>query len=287
MPRIDDIFRSLRHTSGGGSGGGSGGRSGARSGGRGGLMPFITGGFPSPEVTAAVLPELQRAGASIVEIGFPFSDPIADGPVIASSMHEVLERGGTPRDIFDAVREVRSSISIGLVAMVSQSIVQRMGVDRFLGDAAGAGFDGLIVPDADLAEAGSLARAATSRGMTFSMLVAPTTSADRLGRIVQLCSGFVYLLARVGITGERGNFAAARLADRVAEVRALGRALGELPVAVGFGISTAEHVRAVVEVADAAIVGSALVRRMAEASDPVAAAGEFVRSLAAGLDGPG
>lgn len=264
MSRIDHLFADLRAT------------------GRTALMPFITGGYPSLDVTRRVLPALEKAGALIVEIGFPFSDPIADGPVIAASMHEALLSGVTPAALFDVVKSVRPALSIGLVAMVSASIIFRMGERAFIKRAAASGFDGLIIPDADTVDgrggpAASLAEAATRAGLSCSFLIAPTSTERRIAEIVSLCSGFVYVLARTGLTGEQ------REAPEVAERIGLIRRHSTLPIAVGFGISTAAHVAEVTRHADAAIVGSALVRRMGEAKDPVAAASGFVRELARGL----
>jgi tryptophan synthase alpha chain len=259
MSRIDDIFREHRAA------------------GRTALMPFLTAGYPSIEVTARAIPALGEAGASIAELGVPFSDPIADGPVIAESMHQALLRGVTPSDVFEVVRCVRKKTQMGLIAMVSHSIVDRMGAARFVSEAADAGFDGLIIPDIDLDAAGDVKMLADERDLSFSLLIAPTTGAQRMEQVVDLCRGFVYVLARVGITGERD--AAPQVAQRVEALRRIT----DLPLAVGFGISAAEHVRAVTESADAAIVGSALVRRMGEADDPVAAARTFVSDLAAGL----
>jgi tryptophan synthase alpha chain len=246
-----------------------------------GLIPYVTGGHPSLEVTAAVLPALEGAlgpGGAIVEIGIPFSDPIADGPVIAAAMHEALEAGVTPPDVFEAVRRLRPASGLGLVAMVSASIVFRMGPDRFVSDAADAGFDGLIVPDVtadgpDDGPADELGKLADRRGLGFTLLVAPATSAARLERIARRCRGFVYVLARAGLTGERETVP--EVADRVAAVRQVT----DLPVAVGFGISRPEHVAGVTAVADAAVVGSALVRRMSGTANPAAAAAEYTRSL--------
>jgi len=264
VTRVDDIFRTLR-----------GANTAA-------IMPFITGGYPTPDATGRVLPALQRAGASIVEVGIPFSDPIADGPVIAASMHSALAAGVTPSGVFQSVRDERCELSIGLVAMVSISIVSRMGVDRFTRDAAASGFDGLIVPDADTSggaagRAGMLSKTASDHGLTCSFLIAPTTSEARIQSIASICTGFIYLLARVGITGERDSIP--DVSDRVALVRQHT----DLPVAVGFGVSSARHVAAITASADAAIVGSALVRRMGQATDPVAEAESFVRDLASGL----
>lgn len=246
------------------------------------LMPFITAGHPSLDITEALLPRLADAGASIIEIGFPFSDPIADGPVIAASMHEALQRGVTPLDILEMVQRIRPRVEAGLVAMLSISILERLGPARFIDDAARAGFDGLIVPDVDTvggsaSPAAELAALCDRHDLSFSLLIAPTTRPDRLRELVALCRGFVYILARVGLTGEQA--AVPEIAARITELRAFT----DLPLAVGFGISRAEHVRAVTREADAAIVGSALVRRLAKASDPVAAGEAFVRELAAGL----
>lgn len=259
MSRIDAIFTAARQE------------------GRTLLMPFVTAGYPSMEMTEAALPVIEKAGASIVELGFPFSDPIADGPTIAASMHDALERGVTPRDVFEMVRRVRPKTQLGLVGMVSESIVDRIGQDAFVKTAADAGLDGLIIPDADVSSAGHLRDLAADHGLSFTLLVAPNTKPDRRKVIVERCTGFVYLLARAGVTGERD--AAPDVAPGVKAVRELT----DVPIAVGFGISRPEHVRAVTEAADAAIVGSALVRRMGEADDAVDAAGRFVKSLAGGL----
>lgn len=245
-------------------------------------MPFVCGGHPEPGATARALPELEAAGASIVEVGIPFSDPIADGPVIAAAMHTALQRGSTPQTVFDEVASVRSGLKIGLVAMVSVSIVHRMGgPDGFVGKAKSAGFDGFIFPDAPLEESAVFAEAAARAGLTASLLISPTTSTRRMEAIAKACTGFVYLLARTGITGERQD------APEVAGMVSAIRQVTDLPIACGFGISTAEHVRAVTKHADAAIVGSALVRRMDAAAsagrDAVSEGGAFCRELAAGL----
>jgi tryptophan synthase alpha chain len=259
MSRIDDIFSSLRMS------------------GRTALMPFLTAGYPSLETTAAALPALEQAGASIVELGIPFSDPIADGPVIAASMHQALLAGVDPYKVFEFVKNARPRTTLGLIAMISFSIVDRIGPGRFVADAADAGIDGLIVPDIDLDAAADMRHLADAYDLAFSLLVAPTTDPERSKRLVELSSGFVYVLARVGITGERD--AAPEIAERVEQLRELT----DLPLAVGFGISRSEHVKAVTEHADAAIVGSALVRRMGEAPDPIVAAGSFTAELATGL----
>lgn len=267
--RIPEIFDDLR-------------RAGRRA-----LMPFICGGYPTLDSMASVLPALERAGASIVEVGIPFSDPIADGPVIAAAMHEAIGRGATPLEVFNRVAAVRDRVRLGLVAMCSVSIIHRMGGAAgpagFCRQAAAAGFDGLIVPDAPLEESGPITAAVRDAGLTCSLLIAPTTPPDRAAAIAKASSGFVYLLARAGITGERSEI------PRIGPMVKVLRGVTDLPIACGFGVSGPEQVRAVVREADAAIVGSALVRRMGEADsrgeDPAATAEAFTRALAAGLDG--
>ena len=246
MSRIDRIFAERRAA------------------GRKALMPFVVAGEPSLDALGPTLQALQAAGSAVVEIGIPFSDPIADGPVIAEAMHRALQRGVTPEATLQAVKAVRPALSLGLVAMVSVSIVDRCGGAAFIGRLADAGFDGVIVPDADLEAVGALFDAAASRDLAFAMLVAPTSGDDRIARLVARCRGFVYLLARAGITGERTD------APEVQELVRRVRAHTDLPLAVGFGISTAAHVKAVWQHADAAIVGSSLVRRMAAADAPKA-----------------
>jgi len=263
MARIEAIFNDKR-------------RRGERA-----LMPFVVGGRPTLEATTALLPKLEQAGASVIEIGIPFSDPIADGPVIASAMHEALTAGVTVKSVLTAVAAARPHTEAGLVAMASVSLAQRAGIETFIGRCKEAGFDGFIFPDAPLEEARPLVEAAKAQGMTASLLVSPTTSPERAARIASMSTGFVYLLARAGITGETQE--APEIAGRV---KALREAT-DLPIACGFGISTPEHVRQVVAHADAAIVGSALVRRLEEADsageDAVAAGEAMCRELASGL----
>lgn len=267
------------------------------------VMPFVCGGFPSPGTTERIVIALGSLGCPAIEIGIPFSDPIADGPVIAAAMHRVLNPTGaggtgstkpatqpaTPKRVFEEVARARAHTTAALIAMVSYSIVVKHGEERFVGDAAAAGFDGFIVPDLPLEESDSLRSLASNAGCSLSLLVAPTTPADRAAQIAQACSGFVYLLARTGITGnaapvstsgeQRGANRDESLAQRVGMLRAVT----SLPIACGFGISTREDVRRVLACADAAIVGSALVRAMDDADargqDPVVAATAYVRGL--------
>ncbi|MFN3165806.1 MAG: tryptophan synthase subunit alpha [Phycisphaeraceae bacterium] len=264
MSRIDSIFNDLRTR-------------GAKA-----LMPFITAGDGGIDALPKVLPALERGGASICEVGIPFSDPIADGPVIQASMTRALGAGTSVEQVFSAVAEARPSLSMGLVAMVSYSIVYRIGLDRFVSDAAKAGFDGFIFPDLPLEESQDARGAAADAGLILSMLIAPTTPIDRAQQIAAASTGFAYVVSRRGITGESSALPA-DLPDRLTKLRDVTDA----PMAVGFGVSSAEQVRDVVAVADAAIVGSAMVRRLNEnPGDPAGEAERFTRELSRGLPKP-
>lgn len=241
------------------------------------LLPFITGGHPTLRATQGMLQGLSDAGASICEVGIPFSDPIADGPVIAGAMHRALTDGTTVDDVLHTISAARSTTELGLVAMVSQSIVHRRGHDAFVRTLAEAGFDGLIVPDIDLDRADALLPTIDELGLSFSLLVAPTTTSRRLPSLLKRCRGFVYLLARAGITGTSSDLTG--LDDRAQQLRQHT----DLPIAAGFGIASPEHVKAVTSCCDGAIVGSALVQRMDESDDPVEAGLAFVSTLAEGL----
>ncbi len=253
-----------------------------RAAGRTALMPFITAGFPDLETTMRLVPALARAGAAVCEIGIPFSDPIADGPVIASSMHEALACGMRLERVLETVRVVRPQTAMGLVAMVSWSIVHRRGAAAFIEACAECGFDSLIFPDLPLEESGQARDLAARAGLACSLLIAPTTPPARAAAIARASTGFVYLLARTGITGVR---------EEAPEIESRVRALREatdLPIACGFGIGSPAAVRAVTQHADAAIVGSAIVQRLASMRDaPAAQRVEaielFVRELASGL----
>lgn len=227
----------------------------SRAAGRLAFMPFITAGDPDLAATQAVLGELGRRGVDLIELGFPYSDPIADGPVIQASYTRALARKLTVPQIFDAVRPVTPT-SPPVLAMVSYALVYRRGADWFLDQAREAGFSGLIVPDLPGDEAADLFQLVQSRGLDLVQLVAPTTPRERVRHILQSCSGFVYCIAVAGTTGERDRVADALLS----QLRWL-RQETELPLAVGFGISQPQHVEPLRELADGVIVGSAIVRQ--------------------------
>lgn len=231
----------------------------ARSG-RKALLPYITGGFPDAATTVAILKRIDPQVCACVEVGIPFSDPIADGPVIQASFATALERGFRLDTLFEALGQARDAIAVPLLAMVSYSVVYRRDPQQFVAQARAAGFDGLIVPDLAFEEAENLARIAQAAECPLVLMVAPTTADDRRARIAALSEPFIYYQSLAGVTGER----TALPADLTQHVQELRRA-AQKPVCVGFGIATAEHVRTVCAVAHGAIVGSAIVRQMNEA----------------------
>ena len=227
--------------------------------GRGALMPFITGGYPVKGMTGDLIRSLVDTGVDAIEVGIPFSDPIADGPVIAESMHCALQGGVTPASVFSEIESVRKDVDIPIVAMVSFSIVVKSGGPQFIRNAAEAGFDGFIIPDCDISGIDSVLEEIDRHDLAFSTLIAPDTSDTRLADITGIAREFLYVLARKGITGESSR--APEITRSIARINAVT----DLPIAAGFGISTPEHVSAVLQCAQGAIVGSALVRALSEA----------------------
>lgn len=252
----------------------------ARRDGRGLVLPFFTAGDPDLATTARLLDAAGAVGVEIAEVGIPFSDPIADGPIIAESMHEALVRGVTPSATFETLAARRDPVRPATVAMVSMSIVHRMGVDVFVAAAANARLAGLIVPDIDLTVAADLTARCDAANLACAYLVAPTTTGERLRRVVSHCRGFVYLLARAGVTGESSGLP--EIAGQVAAIRAIDPSI---PIAAGFGIATPDQVQVALVHADGAIVGSAIVRRIgaerAAQRDPVPAVRDMLASLVA------
>jgi tryptophan synthase alpha chain len=235
------------------------------------FIPFVTAGDPDLDVTVKLVREAAKRGASLIEIGFPYSDPIADGSVIQASYTRALNKGLTIDAIFGAMRAL-NGISVPLVGMVSYSLVHHRGPERFITDAKGAGFSGAIVPDLPVEEADELAKIAAKHDFKLILLVTPTTPRERAQQIAKLSTGFLYCVSVVGITGERSQLPP----DLLEQLRWL-RTQTTLPMCVGFGISTPEHVRTLRDSADGVIVGSALVRRL-EAKKPM---DEIVRDVGA------
>jgi tryptophan synthase alpha chain len=227
--------------------------------GRIGLVPFLPAGFPNLETTSATLMALDAIKPAAIEIGFPFSDPIADGPVIQQAFTAALAHKIKVADIFATTRRLASEISTPLLAMLSYSIIFRYGPEKFFAEARAAGFAGMIIPDLPPPEANKVCGQVRAAGLDTILLVAPTTSPQRRREIAELCSGFVYYLSVSGITGARDQLPA-DLAQNVRELKTLT----DRPICVGFGISKPSHVAALAGVADGAIVGSAIVKRMGE-----------------------
>jgi tryptophan synthase alpha chain len=241
------------------------------------LMPFLMAGDPDLEVTAEVLLSLQENGADMVELGIPYSDPLADGPVIQASAHRALAAGTTPDRVLDMLQSLRGQLTLPVILFTYSNPLLNRGAERFFADAAAAGASGLVIPDLPLEEAERLSPFAAQHQLDLVLLVAPTTPAERMRRIAEASRGFTYLVSVTGVTGERSN-----LEQRVASLVTSLRACCPIPVAVGFGISGPEQVRQVREWgADGAIVGSALVKRMAavDRSTTAAEAGAFCRQL--------
>lgn len=243
-------------------------------------MPFLTAGYPDLETTAALLKDFEARGVRIVELGIPFSDPIADGPTIQASYTDALAGGVTSEKIFNMVRGFRADGgNLALVAMVSYSIVFKHGVESYLADAADAGFDGIIIPDLPLEETADLEPLAASVGLANVMLIAPTTPPERRLEIARHSRGFIYYISIAGITGER-----VRLPEESIQAVAELRTHTDTPVCIGFGVSNAETVAHVCEVADGAIVGSAIIHRITDAKDAprdelIGKVGDFVSEL--------
>jgi tryptophan synthase alpha chain len=242
------------------------------------LMPFIPAGYPTLEASAAAILAASGAGAGLVEVGIPFSDPIADGPVIQEAFTHALARRTKPTDVLAMVRDIRAETSAALVAMVSYSIVFRRGVAAFADECVTAGFDGIIIPDLPSGEADRVCPLLVSAGLDTVLLAAPSTPPERRARIAELSSGFVYYLSVAGITGARDQLPE----GLIAQIDAF-RGLTNRPVCVGFGLSRREHLDLLRGHADGAIVGSALVRRMRSGGDSpgavAAATTDFCREL--------
>jgi len=241
------------------------------------FMPFVTAGDPDVRTTAALIRELDARGVDLIEIGFPYSDPIADGPVIQASYTRALQRGVHVDDIFAAVQSVAvgdDAVSCPLVAMVAFAIIFRYGPQKFLQRAKDAGFAGLIVPDLPGDEAAEFFAASQEAGLDLIQLVAPTTPPGRVERILSHCSGFVYCVSVAGTTGVRDELPQA-LRGQLSALRDKT----DLPLAVGFGISKPEQIDALRGAADGVIVGSAIVRQVESISEEGKSTADVVDSI--------
>jgi len=220
-----------------------------------GLIAFLTAGDPSPLRTPALVAAMVRGGADLIELGVPFSDPIADGPVIQRAGERALQAGTTLAAVLEIARQIRATSEVPLLLFTYLNPVLRYGLERLAADAAAAGIDGCLLTDASVEEAETYVEAMHRHGLDTVFLAAPTSTPRRLDLVAKYSTGFVYLVSRTGVTGERNSLSGS-LEPLVESVRKAT----SLPLAVGFGISTPEQVRQVGVLADAAVVGSAFVR---------------------------
>jgi tryptophan synthase alpha chain len=259
MSRIRETFASLKHL------------------GRGGFIPFIVAGDPDLATTELLLIELAAAGADIIELGVPFSDPVADGETIQRASERALRKGVTLRDALVCVARAKQHINVPIVLFSYFNPLLKFGEERLANEARQAGVDAILVTDLIPEEAQTWTQTLVQCKLDPIFLVAPTTSDSRLKQIARQACGFIYAVSRAGVTGARGEMPgdAKHLVKHV-------RAVSDLPVAVGFGISTPEQVRQIWRFADAAVIGSAIVNeieKLADSPELVSRIGEFARSL--------
>lgn len=244
MSAVDRVFKNLRTA------------------GQKAFIPFVTAGDPDLKFTADILGELAQRGSSLSEVGIPYSDPIADGPVIQDSYTRALGRKIKVADILATLGGAAKKSTTPLLTMVSYAVIHRYGVSRYVRESQAAGLAGMIVPDLLVEESEGLAAVCRDADISLIQLITPTTSQQRAQRIAQSATGFIYYVSVTGITGERRELPQ-ELIDRLGWLREQT----PVPVCVGFGISTPEHVRQLAPVADGVIVGSAIVRRIAAGLD--------------------
>ena len=223
--------------------------------GRKGLIAYLTAGDPAPDRTAGLVEALVRGGADLIELGVPFSDPIADGPVIQRAGERALKAGTTLGSVLDIAAEIRRRSEVPLLLFTYLNPVLRYGLERLAADAARQGIDGCLLTDASVDEAQDYAAVMHRHGLDTVFLAAPTSTPRRLELVARYSTGFIYLVSRTGVTGERE-----RLSDSVAPMVRAVRAVTDLPLAVGFGISRPEHVAELARQVEAVVVGSAFVR---------------------------
>ena len=248
------------------------------------LIPFITAGDPDLETTAKALQVLDRSGADIIELGVPYSDPLADGPVIQAAATRALERGTTLEQVLEMLKGISPSLRSPIILFTYYNPILHRGVDKFLGQIKDAGVAGLVVPDLPLEESAGLIKPAAQMGIDLTLLVAPTSSPERIEAIARASQGFIYLVSVTGVTGMR-----TQLQTRVGELLQQIRHVTDKPIGVGFGISEPEQAGQVKAWgADAAIVGSAMVKRLAEGTPEqgLDAIAQFCQSLKTAIRNP-
>ncbi|MDZ8086795.1 MAG: tryptophan synthase subunit alpha [Nostoc sp. DedQUE12b] len=263
MTAISDCFKTLGHN------------------GECALIPFITAGDPDLETTAKALQVLDRSGADIIELGIPYSDPLADGPVIQAAATRALQRGTKLEQVLEMLQGITPKLRSPIVLFIYYNSILHRGIEKFLQQIAAAGVAGLVVPDLPLEEAAGLLQAASEKGIDVILLIAPTSSAKRIEAIARSSLGFIYLVSVTGVTGVRSQ-----LENRVSDLLQQIRSVTDKPIGVGFGISEATQACQVKEWgADAAIVGSAFVKRLAEGTPDqgLSAIAQFCQSLKAAI----
>jgi tryptophan synthase alpha chain len=242
------------------------------------LIAYITAGDPSPERTPGIVAALERGGADLIELGVPFSDPIADGPVIQAGAERALKAGTTLPKVLELARTIRKTSEIPLLLFTYLNPAMRYGFERLGRDAKASGIDGCLLTDLSVEEAEPYVKSMRAAGLDTVFLAAPTSTPQRLKLVAQYSTGFVYLVSRTGVTGGR-----AALSDLLQPLITATRAVTNLPLAAGFGISTPDQAGAVAKIADGVVVGSALVRLIADhASD--AQIESFTRALRNGME---
>ena len=260
MPtRIENLFRALQTER------------------RAALIAYITAGDPAPERTPAIVAALERGGADLIELGVPFSDPIADGPVIQAGAERALKAGTTLPKVLEIARVIRKTSDIPLLLFTYLNPAMRYGFEKLGRDAQAAGIDGCLLTDLSVEEAAPYVKSMRAAGLDTVFLAAPTSTPRRLKLVAQYSTGFIYLVSRTGVTGER-----TALSNALGPLIASTRAVSKLPLAAGFGISTPEQAGVVAKIADGVVVGSALVRLIGDGATD-AQIEDFARSLRKGM----
>ncbi|MBF6612299.1 MAG: tryptophan synthase subunit alpha [Chloroflexi bacterium] len=240
------------------------------------LVPYLTVGYPSLAVTRQLVPVIARQGADLIELGVPFSDPMADGATVQRASHAALENGVSLQDCLSVAAEARRANEVPLLFMSYYNPIFRYGVEKLAVDCASSGVDGLIVPDLPPEEAGDLKAACEAAGIDLIFLIAPTSTDGRIKKVAEMASGFIYCVSLTGVTGARSL-----LSEDVDSLIARVRRYSHLPLVVGFGISTPEQVAQVIKSADGAVVGSALINLIESLPEDeiIGGVGEYVRGL--------
>jgi len=243
------------------------------------LIPFVVAGDPDLETTLKIIQTLARDGADLIELGVPFSDPIADGPVNQRAAQRALAAGVSLADVLGLVRRARADVHQPIVLLSYYNPILQYGLTRFCADASSAGVDGVVIPDLPPDESEELMTTARPHGLDVIFLLAPTSTSERISFVAERASGFIYCISLTGVTGVRE-----RLPEDIRDLVRGIKAKTRFPVCVGFGISTPEQARAVAEIADGIIVGSAIVALLESPSDRVGRLSRFVQDLRRALD---